>query len=60
MNEVDIHDCARRLHEAHGAKAVAEAAQKANILEKQGKSEDARSWRRVEAALKEMLGPHQS
>ena len=60
MNEVDIHDCARRLHEAHGAKAVAEAAQKAATLEKQGKSEDARSWRRVEAAVKSMLGPHLS
>ena len=60
MQTVDVQDYARRLLEAHGDKAVAEAAQKARALEDQGKREDAEPWRRIEAALKEMLGPHQS
>jgi hypothetical protein len=60
MKELDIQDYARQLLEAHGAKAVAEAAQKAHISEEQGKSDDAKSWRRIESALKLMLGPHQS
>ncbi len=60
MQMVDVQDYARRLYEAHGAKAVAEAAQKARALEDQGKAEDAEPWRRIESALKEMLGPHQS
>ncbi|MFY9658713.1 MAG: hypothetical protein WAK01_19370 [Methylocystis sp.] len=60
MQTVDVQDYARRLFEAHGDKAVAEAAQKARALEDQGKPEDAEPWRRIESALKEMLGPHQS
>jgi hypothetical protein len=60
MQELDIQDYARQLLEAHGNKAVAEAAQKARALEEQGKREDAESWRRIELALKLMLGPHQS
>jgi hypothetical protein len=60
MKELDIQDYARQLLEAHGAKAIAEAAQKAHAAEQQGKSEDAKSWRRIESALKLMLGPHQS
>jgi hypothetical protein len=60
MQEFDVQDYARQLLDAHGDNAVAEAAQKARALEEQGKSEQARSWRRVEAALKEMLGPHES
>jgi hypothetical protein len=48
------------LLEAHGDKAVAEAAQKACALEKQGNNEQAETWRHVEAALKLMRGPHVS
>jgi hypothetical protein len=59
MKEGEIHDYARQLLEAHGAAAVAEAAQKAAASEEQGESEQARTWRRVEAALKLMRGPHQ-
>ena len=60
MQEIDIHDYARQLLEAHGDKAVAEAAQKACMLESQGESEQAETWRRVEAALKLIRGPHES
>jgi len=60
MDGPALYDYARQLLAAHGDKAVAEAAQKARSLEEQGNSEEARTWRSIEAALKEMLGPHQS
>lgn len=60
MRGVDLQDYARQMLEAHGDKAVAEAAQKARALEEQGKADEAETWRSIEAALKEMLGPHQS
>lgn len=58
--ETDIHDLARRLMEAHGANAIAEAAQKAANLELEGKREEAETWRHIEQALKMMQGPHES
>ena len=60
MQEVEIHDYARQLLEAHGAKAVAEAAQKACAFELRGESEQAQVWRHIEAALMLMRGPHES
>jgi hypothetical protein len=60
MQEIEIQDYARQLLEAHGDKAVAEAAQKASALEKQGDSEQAQTWRHIEAAIKQMRGPHAS
>jgi ribosomal protein S19 len=60
MQGADVSDFARQLYQAHGPKAAAEAAQKARSLEQQGKAEEAKTWRRIEATLKEMLGPHQS
>ena len=64
MQGLDHQDYARQLFEAHGAKALAEAAQKARALEDQGnseeaKSEEAKTWRRIEAAIKEMRGPRE-
>jgi hypothetical protein len=59
MQEIEIQDYARQLLEAHGGKAVAEAAQKARALEDQGDNEQAKTWRRIEAALKLLRGPHQ-
>jgi hypothetical protein len=60
MNEIQIHDYARQLLEAHGSNAVAEAAQKASTCERQGEKEQAETWRHIEAALKLMRGPHES
>ena len=60
MQEIDIHDYARQLLEAHGDKAIAEAAQKACAFEKEGASEQAETWRHIEAALKSMRGPRES
>lgn len=60
MQEAEIQDYARQLLEAHGAKALAEAAQKARSFEKKGNAEEAMTWRRIEAAIKLMRGPHES
>lgn len=60
MEMTDIHQYAHQLKEACGAKALAEAAQKAVAFEERGDAEQAITWRRVEAALREMQGPHQS
>ena len=58
MNE--IHDYARRLLEALGNKAELEAAQKAADWERNGEKNQARDWRRIRVAIKEMRGPHES
>ncbi len=60
MQTVDIQDYARRLLEARGLKAISEAAQKAATFEQQGDEEEAKTWRRIEAALMQMRGPHVS
>ena len=60
MREIEIHDYARQLLEAHGAKAIAEAAQNAIELEAKGEVELARTWRHIEDAMKLMRGPNQS
>jgi hypothetical protein len=60
MQEINIHDYARQLLDARGGMAVVTAAQKARTLEDHGDHDEARTWRRIEAALKMMRGPHQS
>jgi hypothetical protein len=60
MHITEIQEYARQLLEAHGAKATAEAAQKAVAFEKAGNKEQAQTWRRVEAALLLMRGPRQN
>ncbi len=58
MLATEIQEHARKLYQAHGEKAVVEAAQKAKSLEETGSTDDARTWRRIEAALMQMRGPH--
>lgn len=60
MNATDISALARHLFATQGAKAIAEAAQKAESFQKAGDTEQAKVWQRVEAVLREMRGPHQS
>jgi hypothetical protein len=60
MQEIEIHTYARQLLEAHGARAIAEAAQNAIELGSRGEMERARTWRHIEDAMKLMCGPHQS
>jgi hypothetical protein len=55
-----ITEYARQLMEAHGDRAIAEAAQRAVACEQQDDKEEAQTWRHVEAALKEMRGPNVS
>ena len=59
-DSADVSAIARHLFETQGAKAIAEAAQKAASFEKAGDAGQAKHWRRVEAALREMRGPHES
>ena len=60
MQTMEIQEHARKLRDAHGEKAVAEAAQRARACEQQDDGEQAKTWRRIEAALREMQGPHVS
>jgi len=60
LHEIDVQDYARQLFESQGAKAIAKSAQTASAFEKEGKKEDAETWRHIEAALKLMRGPHES
>jgi hypothetical protein len=60
MSEMQIHTIARRMLEAHGQQAIAEAARNAIACEGKGETEEAREWRHVEDAMKLMRGPHQS
>jgi len=57
MHATEVQDVARRLYEAHGAKAIAEAAQKAVAGEQAGNEGEAATWRRIEAAIRLMAGP---
>lgn len=59
MNATDISAIAHHLFATQGAKAIAEAAQKADFFGEAGDSQQARIWQRVEAVLREMRGPHQ-
>jgi hypothetical protein len=60
MHAIEIQEHARKLKDAHGDKALLEAAKKARELEETGDKEQAKNWRRIEAALIQMRGPHES
>ena len=57
MEETLINDYARGLMDAHGDRAIAEAAQRAAQCERLDDKDEAKTWRQVEAALKTMQGP---
>lgn len=59
MQATQIHVHARKLLDAHGLKAIAEAARKASEFESRGDRAEAETWRRIEAALRHMGGPRQ-
>jgi hypothetical protein len=60
MHTTEIQEYAQQLFDAHGFKAIAEAAQKARAFEAKGESEQAHTWRQIEAALMHMRGPNES
>ena len=57
MHAVEAHEHARKLYDAMGPKALAEAARRVREFEQRGAKDDAADWRRIEAALREMRGP---
>jgi len=54
MRENEVIDYARRLLEAHGGKAEAEAAQKVREMEEKDDQEQAETWRKIRAAIIEL------
>ena len=60
MEATKLTEYAQQLLEAHGGRAVAEAAQRAVACEERADMEGAQTWRRVEAALKLMRGPNEN
>lgn len=60
MTVEDVSAMARHLFETHGAKAIAEARQKAAAFDAAGDKAQAQTWRRIETALREMRGPNQA
>lgn len=60
MNTAEISALARHLYETEGAKAIAQAAQKAATFERADDLEQAKTWRRVEAVLLGIQGPSES
>jgi hypothetical protein len=60
MDATDVSGFARHLFATQGAKAIAEAAQKAEFYREAGDGEQTKFWQRVEAVPREMRGPHQS
>ncbi len=60
MQMSDIHENARRCIEIYGDKAELTARQKSEECERHGNETDARNWRRVRAAIREIRAPHSS
>lgn len=56
MRESDIADYAKRLLEAHGGKAEAEAAAKVREFEEKSDADQAETWRKIRATISEMRG----
>jgi hypothetical protein len=60
MDTTNAAAVARHLFETQGPQALAEAAQKVDSFEKAGDQAQAKFWRGVEAALREIRGPRQT
>lgn len=60
MQAMEIQEHARKLRDARGDLALADAAKKALNYEQQGDKEQAETWRRIEQALRQMQGPRVS
>jgi hypothetical protein len=57
MEAAHVHATANQLWEALGPAAIASAARKALESDRRGDREGARTWRRIEEALRLMRGP---
>ncbi len=56
MRESDVADYAKRLFDAHGGKAEAEAAAKIREFERANDEDQAATWRKIRAVITEMRG----
>lgn len=57
MEMSTVIDHARKLRDAHGDRAIAEAAQKRADFSAAGDKDNAEKWRRIQEALVSMQGP---
>lgn len=57
MNAVEIQAHARKLKDAHGTAALAEASEKLREYEAAGDKAQAGDWKRIQAALRTMKDP---
>lgn len=60
VTSTDVSALARHLFTTQGPDAIAEVLHNAASCRKAGDREQAQVWERVEAALRELRGPHQS
>lgn len=60
MNAMEIQTEARKMFEAQGPRAVAQAARKVQEYEQTGDKVQAEDWKRIEAALLSLRGPNAS
>ncbi|EPX79636.1 hypothetical protein [Salipiger mucosus] len=60
MDAMQISEYAHALYRAHGDSAEFEAARRSQEKEAEGKIDEARSWRSVQAAVRQLRGPGQS
>jgi len=59
MEATKVAEYARALYSAHGDRAEAEAAQRANAALNDQKTSEAETWQAVRASIRRMRGPHQ-
>jgi hypothetical protein len=60
MEAAQVHAAARELLEQQGSQAIVIAAQRALTCEREHRTDEARTWRRIEAALLQLRGPRQT
>ncbi|MEO0691390.1 MAG: hypothetical protein AAFY90_00775, partial [Pseudomonadota bacterium] len=60
MEAIKVAEYAQALYAAHGDKAEAEAARKANAARDARKLDEAESWQAVRASIRRLRGPNQS
>ncbi|MFL4470386.1 hypothetical protein ACERZ8_11045 [Tateyamaria armeniaca] len=60
MEATKIASYANALYAAHGDKAEAEAAQRANAALKEQKTGEAEAWQAVRGSIRRLRGPNQS
>lgn len=59
MDAIQTAQYARALYASHGDKAEAEAAQKERECQEAGKADEARDWKAVRQAIRQLRGPNQ-